>query len=83
MTDIINLDDHRERPGVVWATSTVRCIECAYIHVAVQEMPDWAAVPVSCECPRCALPHSCLPMHSPPAKVDQEPLDEIMRKDEE
>ena len=74
MSEVINLDDHRDRPGYVWATCTVRCTECAFIHVAVQEMPDWAAVPASCECPRCHAPHSCLPMAEPPDKVDQEPL---------
>lgn len=74
MTDIIDLDSHRERPGVVWSTATVRCVDCGHIHVAVQEMPEWAAAPMSCDCPKCLGAKCCLVMADQPAKVEQEPV---------
>ena len=53
---IIDLDMHREIPGVVWWTGVMKCIFCGHEHIGVSPMPTWALAPPSGECPKC---HRC------------------------
>ena len=53
MGDVVQISEHREKPGTLWFAGILKCIYCAEEHVTVMPMPSWAQVPVTAECPGC------------------------------
>lgn len=72
MAKIINLDEHREKPGTLWWSGILKCVFCCHEQVAVCPVPDWAVSPMTSECGQCGRV-GAIEMHSKPDVLNANP----------